>query len=82
MKFEEIKNPYTLQFSYIPPQFIERSIITNEIINKSLGWFRRHTLEVLSIFNVTDSEKHCLFNIILHTGHYQEVQLMNIYNPK
>ena len=33
MKFEEIKNPYTLQFSYIPPQFIERSIITNEIIN-------------------------------------------------
>ena len=25
-------NPYTLQFSYIPPQFIERSTVTNEII--------------------------------------------------
>ena len=32
-KFVEIKNPYTLQFSYIPPQFIERTLITNEIIN-------------------------------------------------
>ncbi len=31
-KFEEINNPYTLQFSYIPPQFIERTLITNEII--------------------------------------------------
>lgn len=32
-KFEENKNPYTLQFSYIPPQFIERTLITNEIIS-------------------------------------------------
>lgn len=32
-KFEEIKNPYTLQFSYIPPQFIERTFVTNEIIS-------------------------------------------------
>lgn len=32
-KFEKIKNPYTLQFSYIPPQFIERTLITNEIIS-------------------------------------------------
>ena len=32
-KFVEIKNPYTLQFSYIPPQFIERTLITNDIIN-------------------------------------------------
>ncbi len=32
-KFEEAKNPYTLQFSYIPPQFIERTLITNEIIS-------------------------------------------------
>ncbi|WP_022765843.1 hypothetical protein [Butyrivibrio sp. XPD2006] len=32
-KFEETKNPYTLQFSYIPPQFIERTLITNEIIS-------------------------------------------------
>ena len=31
--FEEIKNPYTLQFSYIPPQFIERALVTNEIIS-------------------------------------------------
>ena len=28
-----IKNPYTLQFSYIPPQFIERKLVTNAIIN-------------------------------------------------
>lgn len=32
-KYEEIKNPYTLQFSYIPPQFIERTMATNEIIS-------------------------------------------------
>ncbi len=31
-KYDELKNPYTLQFSYIPPQFIERTMITNEII--------------------------------------------------
>lgn len=30
--FKTVNNPYTLQFSYIPPQFIERSTITNEII--------------------------------------------------
>jgi hypothetical protein len=33
MQFEEINNPYTLQFSYIPPQFIERTLVTNELIN-------------------------------------------------
>lgn len=32
-KYELVKNPYTLQFSYIPPQFIERTRITNEIIS-------------------------------------------------
>lgn len=32
-KFIEAKNPYTLQFSYIPPQFIERTLVTNEIIS-------------------------------------------------
>lgn len=32
-KFIEAKNPYTLQFSYIPPQFIARTLITNEIIS-------------------------------------------------
>ena len=32
-KFELINNPYTLQFSYIPPQFIERTLVTNEIIS-------------------------------------------------
>jgi len=32
-KFEQINNPYTLQFSYIPPQFIERTTVTNEIIS-------------------------------------------------
>ncbi len=31
-KFQRINNPYTLQFSYIPPQYIERTGITNEII--------------------------------------------------
>ena len=31
-KFQKIENPYTLQFSYVPPQFIERHIVTNEII--------------------------------------------------
>ncbi len=31
-EFKTINNPYTLQFSYIPPQFIERTAITNEII--------------------------------------------------
>lgn len=30
--FKEINNPYTLQFSFIPPKMIERSIITSEII--------------------------------------------------
>lgn len=32
-KYQEINNPYTLQFSYIPPQFIRREQITQEIIN-------------------------------------------------
>ena len=32
-EFTEINNPYTLQFSYIPPQFIERKPITSDIIN-------------------------------------------------
>jgi len=32
MHFEELKNPYTLQFSFIPPKFIERTLVTNEII--------------------------------------------------
>ena len=32
MHFEEINNPYTLQFSYIPPQFIERTLMTNELM--------------------------------------------------
>ncbi len=32
-KFIEINNPYTLQFSFMPPQFIERTFITNEIIS-------------------------------------------------
>ncbi len=31
-KFQKNKNPYTLQFSYIPPKYIERIEITNEII--------------------------------------------------
>ncbi len=31
--FNELNNPYTLQFSYIPPQFIARTLITNEIIS-------------------------------------------------
>ncbi len=33
MHFDEINNPYTLQFSYIPPQFIERTLTTSELIN-------------------------------------------------
>ena len=32
-EFIEINNPYTLQFSYMPPQFIERTLVTNEIIS-------------------------------------------------
>lgn len=32
-EFSEIDNPYTLQFSYIPPQFIERTSVTNEIVD-------------------------------------------------
>lgn len=31
-QFKSINNPYTLQFSYIPPRFIERTAVTNEII--------------------------------------------------
>jgi len=31
-EFKTINNPYTLQFSYIPPRFIERTAVTNEII--------------------------------------------------
>ena len=31
--FKEINNPYTLQFSFIPPKMIERSVITSEIIS-------------------------------------------------
>lgn len=32
-RFELLDNPYTLQFSYIPPQFIERTLVTNEIVS-------------------------------------------------
>ena len=32
-KFSIENNPYTLQFSYIPPQFIERISVTSEIIS-------------------------------------------------
>ncbi len=32
-KYSVLDNPYTLQFSYIPPQFIERTLVTQEIIN-------------------------------------------------
>ena len=32
-KFNILDNPYTLQFSFIPPQFIERTMATNEIVN-------------------------------------------------
>ena len=32
-KFRLENNPYTLQFSYIPPQFIERISVTSEIIS-------------------------------------------------
>ena len=32
-KFNLDDNPYTLQFSYIPPQFIERINVTSEIIS-------------------------------------------------
>ena len=31
-KFVKNRNPYTLRFSYIPPQFIERTAITDEIM--------------------------------------------------
>ena len=33
MEFKTTDNPYTLQFSYIPPQFIERKIVTAEILD-------------------------------------------------
>ena len=36
MGFDVRKNPYTLQFSYIPPKFIERSLITSEIMDNYL----------------------------------------------
>lgn len=36
MKFDISKNPYTLQFSYIPPKLIERSLITSEIMENFL----------------------------------------------
>ncbi len=32
-KFNILDNPYILQFSFIPPQFIERTIVTNDIVN-------------------------------------------------
>ena len=32
-EYLEVKNPYTLQFSYIPPRLIERSGVTAEIIS-------------------------------------------------
>ena len=41
MHFEEINNPYTLQFSYIPPQFIERTLVTNELINNFTTYRKR-----------------------------------------
>lgn len=47
MKFESINNPYTLQFSYIPSQFISRKSLTEEIVNdysKKLPTFRGHFL--------------------------------------
>ena len=30
--YNSLENPYTLQFSYIPPQLIERKVITEEVI--------------------------------------------------
>ena len=32
-EFQETKNPYTLQFSFIPPKFIKRTLITSEIVS-------------------------------------------------
>ena len=30
--YKTVDNPYTLQFSYVPPKHIERAVISNEII--------------------------------------------------
>lgn len=32
-KFKESDNPYTLQFSFVPPKLIERTLVTSEIID-------------------------------------------------
>ena len=31
--FNELDNPYTLRFSYIPPRLIERTVVIEEIIS-------------------------------------------------
>ena len=33
IKYKKENNPYTLQFSYIPPQFIERRVMTADIVD-------------------------------------------------
>lgn len=35
-KLQRTKNPYTLQFSFIPPRIIERTVVTSEIIDNYL----------------------------------------------
>jgi len=35
-KLQRTENPYTLQFSYIPPRIIERTVVTSEIIDNYL----------------------------------------------
>ena len=32
-EYKEINNPYTLQFSFVPPRMIERTLVTSEIID-------------------------------------------------
>ena len=47
MAFASQDNPYTLQFSYIPPQYISRKNLTDEIVNdlrKKTPAFRVHFL--------------------------------------
>lgn len=47
MQFKSENNPFTLQFSYIPPQYISRKTLTDEIVNdlkKKTPAFRGHFL--------------------------------------
>ena len=58
-KFNILDNPYILQFSFIPPQFIERTIVTNDIVNNFI--MKTPTYRGIFITGVRGVRKNCNF---------------------